>query len=518
MSGFANNPIVAFNDGPLFYILCGVFNGIFVIDIVLFIHMSRTEAALRVRGLFLSITHVLAGIVYTTNTFINLPVRPYYSCPLYFSMASIGLTAWATSLGLRFWRLMWLAEFNRELFEKERKRRLEIRHGSVAAIRGSNPEVLPLQIAPGHPPNILNVGNPPQVIQNIRYQNPACATRFGTMCVTTADSSPISLNRGTPHATALVPIHETNEGHSLSTLDVSQPTRPWWDVLLRRRRAQEITATILTHPPTDTKNMFTRVIHYLAKIRILQPQFHEHVFFIIVFLATIAVVMAILLHPLFAQGKDSILRNCRATWPFDMLNAGQGSFFLVIFPLITIIVWNTTNIYGIRNEVLIQCLLGCVCMTTFLLLRYVSGPGWARARANFPIEMVLTILIIFSHIMSIVWPMVYIKYERRALRKHRKKASKILCDILTKSTSENINEFEAFLDALDYPEIKVALHRYSVHDFTVENLAFAGRLRYLDQILRRGRPEDYAPYYRTLYRHTDGIPLPGNNNDNHDIA
>ncbi|RKP27865.1 hypothetical protein SYNPS1DRAFT_26506 [Syncephalis pseudoplumigaleata] len=527
MSEITASPIEDYDHGPLYYILCGVFNTMFVVDIAFFLYFARTEPALRYRGRFISVMHVLGAIIYTTNVFISLPRRGSYSCPLYYFMANLGLAVWATSMILRFWRLMWVAEFQRHLFEKEQRKKLELRRGSTGTTQLTQQSTLRLpmvSLSTGELPNARDDGQPTDM------QRLTCAIRLGTICMGQDGSSPPMSRRPTPTNILLTPIRELPQNHIGSSIMPPRVVRPWWDVLLRRRRIITEPVPVLTQPLRHS-NPVRSVMHYIAKWRILQPRFHQYVLLVIVLFVTIMSVCVILVVPAFMREPHVHLQICTRAWPFHVLNIASGSLFLVLLPLISIIVWNTTDVYGIRNEVLLQSLIGYGCVLPFLLLRYVDGPGWVHARETFPIYVLPEILVIFSHVMSITWPMLFLKYERRVLARHRRKATIALANVIRKSTDTNVSEFEAYLEALDYPEIQTAvsvsgrckprnaanrndcfavqLHEYSVRDFTVENLAFARRLRYMDQILRHNRSESYAPYYGTLYSQGRRTVLPG---------
>jgi hypothetical protein len=136
-------PLQTYENAVTYYTLCGVFNLLFIFDLIVFLYFARTEQALQSRGRFLTCTHVIGSILLCTNAFVSQPSHSAYSCSAYYWLAAIGFTLWTTSLCLKFWRLVWLYELNRKRIEVEKSKDARIRRDSLQYSTLQRPGLLP---------------------------------------------------------------------------------------------------------------------------------------------------------------------------------------------------------------------------------------------------------------------------------------------------------------------------------------------------------------------------------------
>ncbi|KAI9596998.1 hypothetical protein BDF19DRAFT_412524 [Syncephalis fuscata] len=279
------------------------------------------------------------------------------------------------------------------------------------------------------------------------------------------------------------------------TNEMSQtPTNAFSDNCCRNRRNTNILPLSLKQ-----NNKHVRwLIRQLVSIRILQPKYQVYLVGGILFLSVVVTTAFALLSSELSASPGIPLSECNVSWPIILPNIAICVFFVIIFPIIGAIIWNTTDAYGIRNEFLIQALVGLFGMFAYILLRYCDGRAWVRARQNFPPQLLPEFIRVCSHVMVIAWPVFYLLYERRLLRNERKKAAIKVAESLSRSLVGNTSDFQIFMDALDNPHLMKALYQYSVREFTSENPTFLKRLRILEQLLIIKCPVDSMPYYKNL--------------------
>ncbi|KAI8055241.1 hypothetical protein BDF22DRAFT_676136 [Syncephalis plumigaleata] len=486
----------------LFYTIFGVLNFIYVVDISIFLYLARYELALQHRGRFITCVHVVGTMFYSAATFIPLPNRTSFSCDTQYWLITLGITLWTTSLGLKFWRLLWIYELNRRRVDVEQRKQQQLRRQSHQAYEGyqsqttSRGTISPYTPAESFSTYLSTAESTPSQAGPSSLGNPR--SRSGSA----ANVDPFNLILS-EQSSLSDELSSTEEDQIARTtpcgikVDVCSAVLNITSRLFHRRtRIPTISQLSVLHEKTSMQQMMRR----LVTLRILQPKYHIYIVAFILFFSIMSTTLIVLLSPRLSIYPGATLAECSDEWPIFLPNIAVGFFFIIIFPIIGLIIWYTTDAYGIRNEFLIQAVVGVFGMLTYLLLRYVKGPNWERARFNFPPEILTEVIRVVSHVMTVAWPVFYLLYERKQLERKRKRTSAEIAELLSKSISSNSSGFQVFMEALDNSEFLKALYRYSIREFTSENIAFLRRLRFLEQLLVRRGTTSSRSYYKHLAR------------------
>ncbi|KAI9597906.1 hypothetical protein BDF19DRAFT_433007 [Syncephalis fuscata] len=415
-------------------------------------------------------------------------------------MTSLGVTLWITSLGLKFWRLIYLYELNRNRVNTTYKRQREVQRSSsqnhaeqISQLSTNTNFGLrnPTTTHETHDPNERSASSLPNTLNTNDTEN-------------TNDASDSSLERllsfqARPRKNTPLPVAQNEDIQStasrIETGEMSQTsTNAFSGNCCPSRQSTNILSLFLK----QTNRYVRWLVRQLVSIRMLQPKYQVHFVGGVFFLSVVVTTALALLSPNLSASPGISLLECNASWPLILPNIAVTVFFVVIFPIIGVIIWNTTDAYGIRNEFLIQGLVGVSGMFFYILVRYSNGQIWVKARHSFPPQLLPEFIRFCSHVMAIAWPVIYLLYERRLLRKERKKAAIKVAELVSRSLVGEASDFQLFMEALDNSHFLKALYQYSVREFTSENPAFLKRLRNLEELLIIRCPVNSTSYYKNL--------------------
>ncbi|RKP26985.1 hypothetical protein SYNPS1DRAFT_27343 [Syncephalis pseudoplumigaleata] len=432
-----------YNLPVLFYTFCGVLNSIYVLDLGIFLYISRTELPLQHRGRFLTCIHVLGSIIFSVATFVPLPYRSSFSCDAYYWLFSIGVTLWTTSLALKFWRLIWLYELNRGRLATEQEKQQQIRRLSLQHYDGNNGNNGGNgDNGDNHQPSASDRDEPSQSASTVASSRATPGSLPQNVPLPLSHALSVDLLREEEATARQQLFHPTHCGIQADVLALILDTPQ--KLCHRSREVQRPTAL--------EDSQMHRLTRKLVAIKVLRPQYHVYVVAFILLVSVVFSIGIVLLSSNLSTSPGLPLSDCANEWPIFLPNIVMSFFFICIFPAIGAIIWYTTDAYGIRNEFIIQAIVGMLGMIIFLLLLYVEGDGWIRARHHFPPVIVPEIVRIVSHVMTVAWPVFYLLYERHLLERKRRRTSAELAELLSKSISSDENAFEVFLEALDNRE------------------------------------------------------------------
>ncbi|KAI9257228.1 hypothetical protein BDA99DRAFT_441542, partial [Phascolomyces articulosus] len=190
-------------------------------------------------------------------------------------------------------------------------------------------------------------------------------------------------------------------------------------------------------------------------------------------------------------------KRCHASWGNYLVMAGLSFFFIVVIPVIWWRLRNYKDEHGIRNEILIQCIVSIPCIVMFMIWIIVFEPTYSETPSVIRTVFIPgnwgVIMTTIGHFFFILRPLVrsYQKDEnititddygerddedhyRQQQQQRRRRLGSTIDQLFDSTTPHYEMTKNALEQALEDPDAMKILKELATKDFSVENILFYG--------------------------------------------